>query len=91
MVIMSVLFTAMLFLCGVLFLMYTNLKETNSTLAKLNSKLDEDVNELTTKNAILHSEIISRNEDRIIDEIHSSKLPLKILGFTVMGIAFQVI
>jgi hypothetical protein len=67
MVIMSVLFTAMLFLCGVLFLMYSNLKETNSTLAKLNSKLDEDVNELTTKNAILHSEIISRNEDRIID------------------------
>ena len=67
MVIMSVLFTATLFLCGVIFLMYTNLKETNSTLAKLNSKLNEDVNELTTKNAILHSEIISRNEDRIID------------------------
>jgi hypothetical protein len=64
---MSVLFTAMLFLCGLLSLMYTNLKETNSTLAKLNSKLDEDVNELETKNAMLHSELISRDEERIID------------------------
>jgi len=67
MIIMSVLFTAMLFLCGLLSLMYTNLKETNSTLAKLNSKLDEDVNELETKNAMLHSELISRDEERIID------------------------
>lgn len=64
---MSILFTLLLFLCGVLALMYTNLKDNNNNLIELNNKLDEDVNELKTKNAMLHSELIARNEDRIID------------------------
>jgi len=67
MIVMSILFTLLLFLCGVLALMYTNLKDNNNNLIELNNKLDEDVNELKTKNAMLHSELIARNEDRIID------------------------
>ena len=67
MIVMSILFTLLLFLCGLLALMYTNLKDNNNNLMELNSKLDEDVNELKTKNAMLHSELIARNEDRIID------------------------
>lgn len=67
MIVISILFTLLLFLCGLLALMYTNLKDNNNNLMELNSKLDEDVNELKTKNAMLHSELIARNEDRIID------------------------
>jgi len=67
MIVISVLFTVVLFFCGLLGLMYTNLKENNKNLMELNNKLDEDVNELKTKNAMLHSELIARNEDRIID------------------------
>ena len=67
MIVISVLFTVVLFFCGLLGLMYTNLKENNNNLMELNNKLDEDVNELKTKNAMLHSELIARNEDRIID------------------------
>jgi len=40
---------------------------------------------------IYFDEAYEVDEERIILEIHSSNLPLKILGFTVMGIAFQVI
>jgi hypothetical protein len=32
----------------------------------LNHKLNEDINELTTKNAILHSEVIQRTEERAV-------------------------
>ncbi len=67
MIVISILFTVVLFFCGLLGLMYTNLKENNNNLMELNNKLDEDVNELKTKNAMLHSELIARNEDRIID------------------------
>ena len=67
MIIFGVSFTLLLFLCGVLFLINTGLKENNSSLIKLNSKLNEDITELETKNAMLHSDLISRNEDRIID------------------------
>lgn len=40
---------------------------------------------------IYFDEAYEADEERIIHEIHSSNLPLKILGFTIMGIAFQVI
>ena len=67
MIIFGVAFTFLLFLCGVLFLINTGLKENNGNLIKLNSKLNENITELETKNAMLHSDLISRNEDRIID------------------------
>jgi hypothetical protein len=66
MIILGVLFTILLFLCGVLGMMYTNLRENDNNLQKLNHKLNEDINELTTKNAILHSEVISRTEERAV-------------------------
>ena len=66
-VIFSVSFMALLILCGALLLVNTSLKENNASLLKLNTKLNEDVTELETKNAMLHSDLISRNEDRIID------------------------
>lgn len=53
-------------MCGILAMMYSNMKEHNNNLMKLNSKLNEDVTELVTKNAMLHSEIISRTEERAI-------------------------
>ena len=66
MIILGVLFTVLLFLCGVLGMMYTNLRDNDNNLQKLNHKLNEDINELTTKNAILHSEVISRTEERAV-------------------------
>ena len=67
MIVFGVVFTVMLFLCGVLVLMLTNQNENVSNLMKLNNKLEEDITELETKNAMLHSDLISRNEDRVID------------------------
>ena len=67
MIVFGVVFTLMLFLCGVMVLMLTNQNENVSNLMKLNNKLEEDITELETKNAMLHSDLISRNEDRIID------------------------
>lgn len=67
MIIFGVSFTVLLFLSGVLILINTGLKENNSNLLKLNSKLNEDITELETKNAMLHSDLISRNEDRVLD------------------------
>ena len=67
MIVFGVVFTVMLFLCGVLVLMLTNQNENVSKLMKLNNKLEEDITELETKNAMLHSDLISRNEDRVID------------------------
>jgi hypothetical protein len=46
--------------------MYTNLRDNDNNLQKLNHKLNEDINELTTKNAILHSEVILRTEERAV-------------------------
>ena len=66
MIILGVLFTILLFLCGVLGMMYTNLRDNDNNLQKLNHKLNEDINELTTKNAILHSEVILRTEERAV-------------------------
>ena len=66
MIILGVLFTVLLFLCGVLGMMYTNLRDNDNNLQKLNHKLNEDINELTTKNAILHSEVILRTEERAV-------------------------
>lgn len=66
MIILGVGFTALLFLCGVLTLMYNNLRDNDNHLMKLNQKLKEDIDELTTKNAILHSEIIIRTEERLV-------------------------
>ena len=66
MIVLGIAFTALLFLCGVLALMYTNLRENDTSLQKLNQKLKEDIDELTTKNAILHSEIIMRTEERAV-------------------------
>jgi len=66
MILLSILFTLLLFMCGILAMMYSNMKEHNNNLMKLNSKLNEDVTELVTKNAMLHSEIISRTEERAI-------------------------
>ena len=60
----SILFTVVSFL---FLIMFMNAKEHNSNLMKLNSKLNEEITELETKNAMLHSDLISRNEDRIID------------------------
>ena len=40
---------------------------------------------------IYFDEAYEKDEERIIHEIYSSNLSLKILGFTAMGIAFQVI
>jgi hypothetical protein len=65
-IILSVLFAILLFLCGLLISMYTNLRDNDSNLQKLNHKLNEDINELITKNAILHSEVISRTEERAV-------------------------
>ena len=67
MIVFGVAFTVILFLCGVLVLMLTNQNENVSNLMKLNAKLEEDITELETKNAMLHSDLISRNEDRVID------------------------
>ena len=67
MIVFGVVFTLMLFLCGVMVLMLTNQNENVSNLMKLNAKLEEDITELETKNAMLHSDLISRNEDRVID------------------------
>ena len=67
MIVFGVVFTVVLFLCGVLVLMLTNQNENVSNLMKLNAKLEEDITELETKNAMLHSDLISRNEDRVID------------------------
>ena len=67
MIVFGVVFTVMLFLCGVMVLMLTNQNENVSNLMKLNNKLEEDITELETKNAMLHSDLISRNEDRVID------------------------
>ena len=66
MVIFGIAFTVLLFLCGLLLLMYTNLRDNDKSLQDLNQKLKEDIDELTTKNAILHSEVIARTEDRVI-------------------------
>ncbi len=66
MIVLGVGFTVLLFLCGVLALMYTNLRDNDNNLQKLNQKLVEDIDELTTKNAILHSEIIMRTEERAV-------------------------
>ena len=66
MIILGVLFTILLFLCGVLGMMYTNLRDNDNNLQKLNHKLNEDINGLTTKNAILHSEVILRTEERAV-------------------------
>ena len=65
-IILSVGFTVLLFFCAVITLMYTNLRDSDKNLQKLNHKLQEDIDELTTKNAILHSEIISRTEERAV-------------------------
>lgn len=65
--IFAVSFIVLLIICGALLLVNASLKENNMSLMKLNSKLNEDVTELETKNAMLHSDLISRNEDRIID------------------------
>lgn len=65
--IFAVSFVVLLIICGTLLLVNSSLKENNMSLVKLNSKLNEDVTELETKNAMLHSDLISRNEDRIID------------------------
>lgn len=53
--------------CGALLLVNASLKENNNSLMKLNSKLNEDVTELETKNAMLNSNLITRNEERVID------------------------
>ena len=66
MILLSILFTLLLFMCGILALMYSNMKDHNNNLMKLNWKLSDEVNELKTKNAMLHSEIISRTEERAI-------------------------
>jgi len=67
MIILGVLFTVLLFLFGVLGMMYTNLRDNDKNLQMLNHKLNEDINELTTKNAILHSEVIQRTEERAVE------------------------
>ena len=66
MIILGVLFTVLLFLFGVLGMMYTNLRDNDKNLQMLNHKLNEDINELTTKNAILNSEVIQRTEERAV-------------------------
>lgn len=66
MIIFGVSFTVLLFLCGLLLLMYTNLRDNDKSLQELNHKLKEDIDELTTKNAILHSEVIARTEERVM-------------------------
>lgn len=66
MVIFGIAFTVLLFFCGILLLMYTNLRDNDKSLQELNQKLKEDIDELTTKNAILHSEVIARTEERVI-------------------------
>ncbi len=66
MILLSILFTLLLFICGVLSLMYSNMKDHNNNLMKLNSKLSDEVTELQTKNAMLHSEIITRTEERAV-------------------------
>ena len=65
MVVFGIAFTVLLFLCGLLLLMYTNLRDNDKSLQELNQKLKEDIDELTTKNAILHSEVIARTEERV--------------------------
>lgn len=66
MILISILFTLLLFICGVLSLMCSNMKDHNNNLMKLNSKLSDEVTELETKNAMLHSEIITRTEERAV-------------------------
>lgn len=66
-IVFTVTFVVLLILLGALLLVNTGLKENNSSLLKLNSKLNEDITELQTKNAMLHSDLISRNEERVID------------------------
>ena len=66
MILLSILFTLLLFICGVLSLMYSNMKDHNNNLMKLNSKLSDELTELETKNAMLHSEIIIRTEERAV-------------------------
>lgn len=63
----AVSFVILLIVCGALSLVNASLKENNISLMKLNSKLNEDVTELETKNAMLHSDLITRNEERVID------------------------
>lgn len=63
----AVSFVILLIVCGALLLVNASLKENNISLMKLNSKLNEDVTELETKNAMLHSDLITRNEERVID------------------------
>ena len=65
--IFAVSFVVLLIICGALLLVNASLKENNISLMKLNSKLNEDVTELETKNAMLHSDLITRNEERVID------------------------
>lgn len=65
--IFAVSFVVLLIICGALLLVNASLKENNMSLMKLNSKLNEDVTELETKNAMLHSDLITRNEERVID------------------------
>ncbi len=65
MIIFGVVFTVLLFLSGILLIMYTNLRDNDKSLQELNQKLKEDIDELTTKNAILHSEVIARTEERV--------------------------
>lgn len=66
MIIFGVVFTVLLFLSGILLIMYTNLRDNDKSLQELNQKLKEDIDELTTKNAILHSQVIARTEERVI-------------------------
>ena len=65
MIIFGVVFTVLLFLSGILLIMYTNLRDNDKSLQELNQKLKEYIDELTTKNAILHSEVIARTEERV--------------------------
>lgn len=65
--IFAVSFVVLLIICGALLLVNASHKENNISLMKLNSKLNEDVTELETKNAMLHSDLITRNEERVID------------------------
>lgn len=65
MIIFGVVFTVLLFLSGILLIMYTNLRDNDKSLQELNQKLKEDIDELTVKNAILHSEVIARTEERV--------------------------
>lgn len=67
MIIYGILMTGLMIVCGVLLLINTSAKDSSETLKNLNQKLSENVTELETKNALLHSKLIARNEERIID------------------------